>query len=66
MSWQSPLARGINNEWSWQVYGGIGYHFSKLFSMTLAYRHLQYNFDNDKLLNDIYLSGAQLGFVFRF
>ena len=57
---------GVNNEWSWQAYGGIGYHFSKLFSMTLAYRHLQYNFDNDKLLQDFYMSGAQLGFVFRF
>ena len=49
-----------------QPKGGIGYHFSKLFSMTLAYRHLQYNFDNDKLLNDIYMSGGMLGFVFRF
>ncbi|WP_455379493.1 hypothetical protein [Petrachloros mirabilis] len=57
---------GINNEWSWQAYGAIGYHFSKLFSMTLGYRHLQYNFDNDKLLNDFYMSGGQLGFIFRF
>jgi len=57
---------GINNEWSWQAYGAIGYHFSQLFSMTLGYRHLQYDFDNDKLLKDFYLSGAMLGFVFRF
>lgn len=59
---------GINNEWSWQAYGGIGYHFSKLFSMTLAYRHLQYYFDdnNNNLLKDFYLSGGQLGFIFRF
>ena len=57
---------GINNEWSWQAYGAIGYHFSELFSMTLGYRHLQYNFDTDRLLKDFYLSGALLGFVFRF
>lgn len=57
---------GINNEWSWQAYGALGYHFSKLFSMTLGYRHLQYNFDNNELLKDFYMSGGQLGFVFRF
>jgi hypothetical protein len=57
---------GINDEWSWQAYGGIGYHFSKLFSMTLGYRHLQYNFNNNKLLQDMYLSGGMLGFAFRF
>jgi opacity protein-like surface antigen len=57
---------GINNEWSWQAYGGVGYHFSKLFSMNLGYRHLQYYFDNNKLLKDVYMSGPQLGFVFRF
>lgn len=57
---------GINNEWSWQAFGGVGYRFSKLFSMVLAYRHLQYNFNDNKLLKDVYLSGAELGFLFRF
>lgn len=57
---------GINNEWSWQAYAGVGYRFSKLFSLALVYRHLQYNFDDDRLLKDFYLSGAELGFIFRF
>ncbi|HXX53061.1 MAG TPA: hypothetical protein VEI28_00675 [Thermodesulfovibrionales bacterium] len=57
---------GINNEWSWQAFGGVGYHFSELFSMMLGYRHLQYNFDNNKLLKDVYMSGGVLGFIFRF
>jgi len=57
---------GINDEWSWQAFGGLGYHFSDLFSMVLSYRHLQYNFDNNKLVKDFSLSGTQLGFVFRF
>ena len=57
---------GINNEWSWQAFGGLGYHFSKLFSMVFAYRHLQYNFDDNKFLKDFYMSDAELGFVFRF
>ncbi len=57
---------GVNNEWNWQAFGGVGYRFSKLFSMTLVYRHLQYNFDDNKLVKDLYLSGVQLGFLFRF
>lgn len=56
----------INDEWTWQLYGGIGYQFSKLFSMTLGYRHLEYNFDDGEPIEDLYLSGGQLGFVFRF
>ncbi len=57
---------GINNEWSWQAFGALGYHFGDLFSMMLGYRHLQYNFDHSELLQDVYLSGAELGFIFRF
>ncbi len=57
---------GINNEMNWQLFGGIGYRFSKLFSMTLGYRHLEYDFDDDEPFNDLSLSGGQLGFVFRF
>jgi len=57
---------GINNEWSWQAFGGLGYHFSELFSMTLGYRHLQYNYNNNVLLKDVYMSGGLLGFIFRF
>src|SRR5208283_2284309 len=56
----------INNEWSWQAFGGVGYHFSKLYSMDLGYRHLQYNFNHSVLLKDVYMSGVLLGFVFRF
>jgi len=57
---------GVNDEWTWQAFGGVGYHFSKLFSMVLAYRHLQYNFNDNKLVKDFYMTGAQLGFIFRF
>ena len=57
---------GINDEFNWQAFGGIGYHFSELFSMVLGYRHLEYDFHDDKLIKDLSLSGGQLGFVFRF
>lgn len=56
----------VNDEWTWQAFGGIGYHFSKVFSMVLSYRHLEYDFDDDKLINDFYMTGGQLGFIFRF
>ncbi len=57
---------GIDSVWTWQAFGGVGYRFSNLFSMVLAYRHLQYNFNDNKLLKDFYMSGAELGFLFRF
>jgi hypothetical protein len=57
---------GINNEVTWLLFGGIGYRFSKTFSMVLGYRHLEYDFDEDEPFNDLYLSGATPGFVFRF
>lgn len=34
--------------------------------MILAYRHLQYDFNDNKLLKDFYMSGVELGFLFRF
>jgi hypothetical protein len=57
---------GINKEWTWQVFGGVGYHFSKLYSMVLAYRHLEYDFADSEPIKDVYMSGVELGFVFRF
>ena len=57
---------GINNEWSWQAFAAVGYHFVDLFSMFLGYRHLEYQSDHAKLLQKVYLTGPELGFVFRF
>ena len=50
---------------TWNVQGGIGYSFN-WGDITLEYRHLEYDQDDDKLLQDIEFSGGMLGAVFRF
>jgi hypothetical protein len=53
------------SKWTWQALAGIGYAFG-WGDVTLAYRHLFYDQDNDRLLQDFKFSGAMLGASFRF
>jgi hypothetical protein len=50
---------------TWQALGGVGYAFD-WGDVTLEYRHLEYDQEDDKLLQDIGFSGGMLGAVFRF
>jgi hypothetical protein len=50
---------------TWQAMGGIAYSFDT-FDVTAAYRHLAYEQDDDKLLQDFSFSGPLLGVSFRF
>lgn len=49
---------------TWQALAGIGYSFDWA-TMTLAWRHLEYDFDSDKNLKDISFSGPFFGLTFR-
>jgi hypothetical protein len=53
------------SKWTWQALAGIGYAFG-WGDVSLAYRHLFYDQDNDRLLQDFKFSGAMLGASFRF
>ena len=58
---------GIDSDLTLQAYAGIGYHFADWFSMALGYRYLYYDFgDDSKLVEDLNLYGATLGFNFTF
>lgn len=50
---------------TWQAVAGIGYRFD-WGDVKLAYRHLNYDQDNDKLLQDVSFSGPALGVGFKF
>jgi hypothetical protein len=50
---------------TWQAMAGVGYNF-KWGDVLLAYRHLEYNFDSDFMLDDLSMSGPALGARFRF
>jgi opacity protein-like surface antigen len=58
---------GVDSDLTLQAFAGIGYHFVDWFSMVLGYRYLYYDFgDDSKLVEDLNLYGATLGFNFNF
>jgi len=66
--WYIPYYADIGTGQSnltWQLYAGIGYNFS-WGDIRLAYRYLEYDQDDDKLVQDLKLYGPQIGIGFRF
>ena len=57
---------GIDSDLTVHAFAGIGYRFSKLFSMMLGYRYLYYDFGNTNLVKDLNMYGPALGFSFTF
>jgi hypothetical protein len=67
-NWYIPYYADIgtgDSKMTWQLYAGIGYMFS-WGDIKLAYRYLEYDQDDDKLVQDLKLYGPQLGIGFRF
>ena len=56
----------VDSDVTLQAFAGIGYRFSDWFSMLLGYRYLYYDFGDSKLVKDLNLYGATLGFSFTF
>jgi hypothetical protein len=54
-----------SSEVTWEGVVGLGYGI-KWFDLVLAYRHLYYDMDDDKLVQDMRFSGPALGLTFRF
>ena len=63
---------GAGSRFSFNIQPTIGYHFSKLFSMSLHYRYLTTDYEtgesgtSDYFLFDVALKGPLLGFIFTF
>jgi len=57
---------GVGSDFSWNVFGGIGYSFSKVFSMTLGYRYLHFDYEKDDFKMNANVQGFLLGFGFHF
>jgi hypothetical protein len=53
------------SRFTWQAFGGIGYRYS-WGDVVLGYRHLAYDFRNDKPISDLKLSGPLLSVGFTF
>jgi len=66
--WSIPYYLDVgagSSNWTWQGMLGIAYSF-KWGGVTLAYRNLYYDQNNDKLVQDLRFTGPALGLTFRF
>ena len=50
---------------TWQALGGVGYKFSHI-DVIAGYRYLKWDFDSDKALDDMDISGPYAGLKIRF
>jgi len=61
---------GIGSDLAWQINPFVGYQFSKLFEIDLAYRWLAMDYESgsgaDYFLYDMVISGPELGLLFHF
>lgn len=61
---------GIGSDFTWQAKPYVGYRFSKLFEMSVAYRWIGIDYetgsDRDKFKYDMTISGPEIGLLFHF
>lgn len=74
-TWQFQLRTdiggfGIGSDLTWQIQGGVGYRFSKLFQTTIGYRIIGMDYDKgsgaERFKYDINTSGPMLKLGFNF
>ena len=54
-----------DSEFTWHAFAGIGYRFDS-FKLLLAYRYLEWEFEDGALLDDLQVSGPAIGALFTF
>ena len=62
---------GVGSDFSWNVQGGVGYHFNKVWSAHLQYKALDVDYDNDRsgtsrFAYDTLTHGPLIGIAARF
>jgi hypothetical protein len=50
---------------TWQAAAGIGYRAGKVWDVALVYRHLEWDLDSTRVIDDMTISGPTLGVIFR-
>lgn len=74
-TWQFQLRTdiggfGIGSDLTWQIQGGVGYRFSKLFQTTIGYRIIGMNYEKgsgaERFRYDVNTSGPMLKLGFNF
>ncbi|QPC45337.1 hypothetical protein HW532_13405 [Kaustia mangrovi] len=57
---------GVASDFAWDVFGSVGYQWSRSFSTTVGYRALGVDYRDDGFVYDIVEHGPVLGAVLRF
>ena len=61
---------GIGSDLAWQINPFVGYQFTKLFEIDLAYRWLSMDYETgsgtDQFVYDMVISGPEIGLLFHF
>jgi hypothetical protein len=56
---------GGDSKLTWQATAGIGFRAGRVWDLALVYRHLEWDLDSTRLIDDISFSGPTLGVIFR-
>ncbi len=57
---------GAGSDLSWQLFGGVGYQFTKWLSATVGYRYLHVDYNKDEFLMKADVQGFLIGVGFHF
>ena len=55
-----------DSDFTWQASAGVSFQAAQWADIALVYRHLDWEFESDSLINDFNVSGPALGALFRF
>ena len=64
LPYYADIGTGSSNS-TWQLFGGVGYRF-KWLDLILAYRYMDWNFDDSDAFEDMTLHGPFVGVKFKF
>lgn len=54
-----------SSRFTWQAFAGVGYRYGNA-DFVAGWRHLAYNFHDDREISNIYLTGPIIGFGYKF
>jgi hypothetical protein len=54
-----------DSDFTWSAFGGLGYKFDS-YKLLFVYRHMDWEFEDDEVLQDLQVSGPAIGAIFVF
>ncbi len=67
--WYLPYYLDIGtgeSDLTWQAIGGVGFRAAKWIDVVLVYRHLEWDLESGRVIDDVSFSGPTIGAIFRF